>query len=190
MAGLNNGWGRRPGMGWEGDYDTFGPGRGDGNYIRAIGDSFVAKTIQLHFDREGNEVRPPRAVSLKDLGYFYVNPSSSWDAFTRDNATGQLQPDPEKYPHGIKVVADYVRSTDGCAFGCRWHQLFMWQQLACSPPPGTATHHRGGRFTRRAFHSASTVTVGHWTAINAPGSWGMKSKMPSTLPALVWTGSK
>jgi len=95
-------------MGWEGDYDTFGPGRGNADYIRAIADAFVEQHIPLQYDSTGRALQPPRTVSLRDLGYFYLNPSSSWDAFNRSAATGDLIPSPTLYPQGIKVVADYV----------------------------------------------------------------------------------
>eukprot|EP01052_Picozoa_sp_SAG31_P026550 SAG31_NODE_2415_length_5732_cov_7.567016_2_plen_89_part_00 len=41
---LSNGYGARPGMGWEGDYQdptALGPGRGNASYIAAIAD-FIA----------------------------------------------------------------------------------------------------------------------------------------------------
>ncbi|XP_006011833.1 alpha-N-acetylgalactosaminidase-like [Latimeria chalumnae] len=45
----------------------------------------------------------------KKLGYVYVNIDDCWSAKTRD-AQGRLQPDPERFPSGIKVLADYVHS--------------------------------------------------------------------------------
>lgn len=43
----------------------------------------------------------------KDLGYVYVNIDDCWMAKERD-AKGQLVPDPERFPNGIKALADYV----------------------------------------------------------------------------------
>ncbi|WUT41831.1 NPCBM/NEW2 domain-containing protein [Streptomyces pseudovenezuelae] len=46
---------------------------------------------------------------LKDAGYQYVNLDDCWALPNRD-ADGQLVPDPVRFPHGIKAVADYVHS--------------------------------------------------------------------------------
>jgi len=43
------------------------------------------------------------------LGYQYVNIDDCWMAPERD-ADGNLQPDPQKFPHGMKALADYVHS--------------------------------------------------------------------------------
>ncbi|MCN9240342.1 NPCBM/NEW2 domain-containing protein [Streptomyces sp. RY43-2] len=49
------------------------------------------------------------AKGLKDAGYQYVNLDDCWALPTRD-ADGKLVPDPERFPHGIKAVADYVHA--------------------------------------------------------------------------------
>ncbi|MEW2155697.1 NPCBM/NEW2 domain-containing protein [Streptomyces sp. NPDC007189] len=46
---------------------------------------------------------------LKDAGYQYVNLDDCWALPQRD-AGGKLVPDPARFPHGIKAVADYVHS--------------------------------------------------------------------------------
>lgn len=43
----------------------------------------------------------------KDVGYEYVNLDDCWLAASRD-AQGRLQPDPARFPHGMKWLADYV----------------------------------------------------------------------------------
>ena len=45
---------------------------------------------------------------FKDAGYQYVNMDDCWLARTRD-ANGRLQPDPDRFPGGIRALADYVR---------------------------------------------------------------------------------
>lgn len=40
-------------------------------------------------------------------GYEYVIIDDCWLAKERD-ATGRLQPDPDRFPNGIKALADYV----------------------------------------------------------------------------------
>ncbi|MFF7754227.1 NPCBM/NEW2 domain-containing protein [Streptomyces sp. NPDC007971] len=46
---------------------------------------------------------------LKDAGYRYVNLDDCWALPNRD-ANGKLVPDPARFPHGIKAVADYVHA--------------------------------------------------------------------------------
>ncbi|WP_405970302.1 NPCBM/NEW2 domain-containing protein [Streptomyces sp. NBC_00988] len=46
---------------------------------------------------------------LKAAGYQYVNLDDCWALSNRD-ADGKLVPDPVRFPHGIKAVADYVHS--------------------------------------------------------------------------------
>jgi hypothetical protein len=41
------------------------------------------------------------------VGYEYVIIDDCWLAQERDNE-GRLQPDPERFPNGIKALADYV----------------------------------------------------------------------------------
>ena len=51
----------------------------------------------------------------RDAGYEYVVIDDCWSLRERDE-NGNLVPDPEKFPHGIKYVADYVHSK-GLKFG-------------------------------------------------------------------------
>lgn len=43
----------------------------------------------------------------RDLGYVYISIDDCWTLKTRDS-NGRLQPDPERFPNGIKALADYV----------------------------------------------------------------------------------
>ena len=45
----------------------------------------------------------------KDLGYHYVNIDDCWPA-TQRAQDGSLVADPDRFPSGIKALADYVRS--------------------------------------------------------------------------------
>jgi alpha-galactosidase len=49
------------------------------------------------------------AKGLKDAGYRYVNLDDCWALPDRDQ-NGRLVPDPVRFPHGIKAVADYVHA--------------------------------------------------------------------------------
>jgi alpha-galactosidase len=53
---------------------------------------------------------------MKDAGYTYVVLDDAWMAKERDSKTGCLVADPKKFPHGMKVLADYVHSK-GLKFG-------------------------------------------------------------------------
>lgn len=50
-----------------------------------------------------------------DLGYEYIIVDDCWLASTRD-ANNRLQPDPDRFPSGIRALADYVHSR-GLKFG-------------------------------------------------------------------------
>lgn len=43
----------------------------------------------------------------KDAGYEYVLLDDCWPSPERDSR-GRLQPDPKRFPSGIKALADYV----------------------------------------------------------------------------------
>ena len=43
----------------------------------------------------------------QDVGYTYVNIDDCWLTHERDRY-GRLQADPERFPSGIKAIADYV----------------------------------------------------------------------------------
>ena len=47
------------------------------------------------------------AEGYRDAGYEYVIIDDCWMAKERDE-DGNLQPDPERFPHGIKWLANYV----------------------------------------------------------------------------------
>lgn len=49
------------------------------------------------------------SLGLKDLGYNYVNIDDCWMAKNRSK-DGRLVPDPKRFSHGIKALADYVHS--------------------------------------------------------------------------------
>jgi alpha-galactosidase len=53
---------------------------------------------------------------MKEAGYRYIVLDDGWMAMERDSITGDLIPDPNKFPHGMKAVIDYVHSK-GLKFG-------------------------------------------------------------------------
>ena len=83
-----------PPMGWN-SWNTFGA-HIHADLIKETADAFVSE-------------------GLKDAGYNYVVIDDLWELRERDSH-GRLQPDSEKFPQGIKPVADYVHSK-GLKFG-------------------------------------------------------------------------
>ncbi len=83
-----------PPMGWN-SWNTFGKNINE-QLILEITDAMVEK-------------------GYKDAGYEYVVIDDCWSLKERDK-DGHLVPDPEKFPHGMKYVSDYVHSK-GLKFG-------------------------------------------------------------------------
>lgn len=82
-----NGLAPTPPMGWN-SWNTFGKNISD-DVVRGVADKFIE-------------------LGLKDLGYQYVVIDDHWEG-GRD-AAGHLIPHPNKFPGGMKVLADYVHA--------------------------------------------------------------------------------
>ena len=85
---------RRPPLGWN-SWNTFGEKIND-TLIREMADIMVEK-------------------GYRDAGYEYLVVDDCWSLRDRDE-NGLLVPDPEKFPNGMKALADYVHSR-GLKFG-------------------------------------------------------------------------
>ena len=84
---------------------------------------------------------------MKDAGYIYLVLDDGWMAKERDSA-GNLVPDPAKFPHGIKAVADYIHSK-GLKFG-----LYNCAgTMTCAGYPGT----RGYEYQDARNYAAWTI---------------------------------
>jgi alpha-galactosidase len=83
---LNNGLARTPQLGWN-DWNTFGCNVTD-PLVRQTADALVSS-------------------GMAAAGYRYVNIDDCWSTRTR-NGAGDLVPDPQKFPSGIRALADYV----------------------------------------------------------------------------------
>ncbi|GHF45130.1 alpha-galactosidase [Amycolatopsis bartoniae] len=77
-----------PPMGWN-SWNKFGCNI-DEDLIRQTADALVAS-------------------GMRDAGYHYLNIDDCWMAPERD-ADGNLQPDPQRFPHGIAALADYAHA--------------------------------------------------------------------------------
>ncbi|MEU7176783.1 MULTISPECIES: NPCBM/NEW2 domain-containing protein [Streptomyces] len=93
---LPGGLAKTPPMGFNNWNSTHCRAEFNEEMVQGIADLFVAK-------------------GLKDAGYRYVNLDDCWALPARD-AHGKLVPDPQRFPHGIKAVADYVHAK-GLKFG-------------------------------------------------------------------------
>ena len=86
--GLDNGVARTPPMGWN-SWNKFACKGINEGVIRASADAIASN-------------------GMKDAGYEYVNMDDCWQ-IRRDDA-GNIVADPQKFPSGIKALADYVHS--------------------------------------------------------------------------------
>lgn len=77
-----------PPMGWN-SWNKFGC-KIDEKLMRETADAFVSS-------------------GMRDAGYKYLNIDDCLMAKERD-ANGDFQPDPDRFPHGIKALADYVHA--------------------------------------------------------------------------------
>lgn len=75
------------------------------------------------------------AQGLKDAGYEYVVIDDCWSEKTRDKNTRRIVPDPVKFPHGIKEVADYVHNK-----GLKFGMYSCAGQRTCADYPGSFDH--------------------------------------------------
>ncbi|MFJ7198938.1 MULTISPECIES: NPCBM/NEW2 domain-containing protein [unclassified Streptomyces] len=85
-----NGLALTPPMGFNNWNSTHCRAEFDESMVKGIADIFVEK-------------------GLKDAGYTYVNLDDCW-AKPQRNAEGKLEADPQRFPNGIREVADYVHS--------------------------------------------------------------------------------
>ncbi len=85
---------QRPPLGWN-SWNTFGP---------KISDALIREMADVMVDR-----------GYLAAGYKYLVIDDCWSLKERDE-NGLLVPDPEKFPYGMKAVADYVHSK-GLKFG-------------------------------------------------------------------------
>ena len=84
-----------PPMGWN-SWNTFGEHINE-TVVRETADALVSS-------------------GLKDYGYEYIVIDDCWSVKDRRDANGDLIPHPEKFPNGMKALADYVHSK-GFKFG-------------------------------------------------------------------------
>lgn len=104
---------RTPPMGWN-SWNTFG---------KDINEQLIKETA----DRMVSE-------GLLDCGYEYLVIDDCWSLKERDE-NGRLVPDPEKFPNGMKAVADYVHSK-----GLKFGMYSCAGMLTCAGYPSSYDH--------------------------------------------------
>lgn len=97
---------------------------------------------------------------MKAAGYTYIVLDDGWMAKERDSITGDLVPDPVKFPNGMKAVVDYVHSK-GLKFG-----LYNCAGTkTCGGYPGT----RGYEYQDARFYAALGVDYLKYDWCNTQG---------------------
>ena len=73
--------------------------------------TFCPKLKFLNYSEHLFKVQAEEMVKkgFLEAGYEYIIIDDCWLSHERD-ANGKLQPDPDRFPSGIKALADYVRS--------------------------------------------------------------------------------
>ena len=104
----------KPPMGWN-TWNTFGS---------RISDRLIRESTDA-FDRLG----------LREAGYEYVVIDDCWSKRTRDPKTNRLVADPEKFPQGMKALADYVHGK-----GLKFGMYSCAGQRTCADYPGSFDH--------------------------------------------------
>ena len=102
-----------PPMGWN-SWNTFGEN---------INEKLIMETADKMVEQ-----------GLLDCGYEYLVIDDCWSLRKRDEE-GRLIADPEKFPHGMKVVADYVHSK-----GLKFGMYSCAGNLTCAGYPGSFEH--------------------------------------------------
>eukprot|EP01119_Soliformovum_irregulare_P008347 TRINITY_DN2146_c0_g1_i1.p1 TRINITY_DN2146_c0_g1~~TRINITY_DN2146_c0_g1_i1.p1 ORF type:complete len:398 (-),score=63.75 TRINITY_DN2146_c0_g1_i1:39-1232(-) len=122
---LNNGLALRPPMGWL-SWERFRCEIDCNKYP----DTCISENLFLNMAKKMAE------DGYKDAGYEYVIIDDCWLASTRDPVTGRLRPDPTRFPHGIKWLADQIH-TMGLKIG-------IYEDVGnetCGGWPGSAHHY-------------------------------------------------
>ncbi len=105
---------QRPPMGWN-TWNTFG---------KDINEALIRESADAFIDN-----------GLKDAGYEYLVIDDCWSEYNRDPVTDRIVPHHEKFPNGMKVIADYVHSK-GLKFG-----MYSCDGVrTCADYPGSFDH--------------------------------------------------
>lgn len=104
---------QKPPMGWN-SWNTFG---------KNINEKLIIETADALVEK-----------GYKDAGYEYIVIDDCWSLKHRDE-NGRLVADPEKFPHGMKYLADYIHSK-----GLKFGMYSCSGTLTCALYPGSYNH--------------------------------------------------
>lgn len=104
---------QKPPLGWN-SWNTFGPD---------INEQVIIETTDTFIEK-----------GYKDAGYEYIIIDDCWSLRERDE-NGRLVPNPEKFPHGMKYVADYIHSK-----GLKFGMYSCAGVMTCAKYPGSYGH--------------------------------------------------
>lgn len=109
---------------------------------------------------------------MKDAGYTYIVLDDGWMSMQRDSITGNLVPDPIKFPHGMKALIDYVH-----AKGLKFGLYNCAGTKTCAGYPGT----RGYEYQDARFYASLGIDYlkfdwCYTDSLNAQESYGTMGK--------------
>ncbi len=104
----------KPPMGWN-TWNTFGLEPSD-QLVRENVDAFIE-------------------LGLKDYGYEYIVVDDFWSKYYRNPETNLIEPDPVKFPYGMKDLADYIH-----ARGLKFGMYSCTGTRTCGDFPGSFDH--------------------------------------------------
>lgn len=145
---------QRPPMGWN-SWNTFG-GSINEQVVRDTADAIVEK-------------------GLKDAGYEYVVIDDCW-ALRKRNAEGRMVADPEKFPSGMKALAEYVHSK-GLKFGmysCAGNTYMRRLPGLSTTSSSTRRHLPNGTLTSSSTTSATNPLSR--TVLSSTTEWVWRSR--------------
>eukprot|EP01112_Ceratiomyxa_fruticulosa_P014192 TRINITY_DN4046_c0_g1_i1.p1 TRINITY_DN4046_c0_g1~~TRINITY_DN4046_c0_g1_i1.p1 ORF type:complete len:396 (-),score=46.80 TRINITY_DN4046_c0_g1_i1:98-1285(-) len=124
---LNNGLALTPPMGWN------------------SWNHYLCNTSEITQEMFMSQAKAMVDSGMAKVGYEYINLDDCWLAATRD-AQGILQPDPKRFPNGIKYLADYIHGL-GLKFGIYEDS----GNLTCGGYPGS-----------EGYYQVDTETFASW----------------------------
>ena len=148
---------QKPPLGWN-SWNTFGPNISDA-LIREMADTLVSR-------------------GYRDAGYEYLVIDDCWSLRDRNDA-GLLVPDPEKFPSGMKAVADYVH-----AKGLKFGMYSCAGVMTCAGYPSSYDH----EFTDAETFAAWGVDFLKYDFCNFPETGDCRTRYQTMSMALKSTG--
>merc|ERR1719305_1276389 len=103
-SAYDNGVGLKPALGWNTWCTLSDCHNGDNRYFDRCNEWEVKSMAKAM-----------KSSGLYDVGFEYLNLDDCWGATERD-ANGNIQPDPERFPSGMKALADWLHN-EGLKFG-------------------------------------------------------------------------